>query len=351
MNRYLKIKITGFMLFLLVSVLLSAQIISPFNKLQLENQTGDYSFIVSGHFHGSSANQSTFPASTILGNIDTLNALKPAFLISLGDLFVDVNAITVNHYATSLFNKLKVPMFNSVGNHDVSNGNKYESLYGKSFYYFTCGKQLFIVLNTELNDGDIKGEQLELLKTALSTIQSTNTNQVFVFTHRPVWAEQNQRYTNLFKDNTQSKLGKPNFEKEILPLFQNLHLPVYWLSGSMGGGPASFFYDKNEQAGITFIQTAIRDTPRDAVLQVEVKQGRISFKGISLTGQQLESIEHYDIEYWKKNVPAEEAFNYRLLPYLTWLMVTHRYFWIGLVTGVSLFFCLTALIRKWKRKK
>ncbi len=345
----MKIKVAGFILFSFISVLLRAQ--CTLNKLPLESQTGDYSFIVSGHFHGSSANQSTFPAATILNGIDTLNALKPAFLISLGDMFVDVNETTIEHYTTSLFNKLKMPLLNAVGNHDVSNGNMYKAHYGKSVCIFPCKKQLFIVLNTEQDDGNIRGDQLDLLKSTLADVATPYFDQFFVFTHRPVWAEGNPRYANLFKDNTQSKLGKPNFENEILPLFQHLKKPVYWFSGSMGGGPSSFFYDRNEKDGITYIQTAIRDTPRDAVLQVQIKNGNIFFKGISLTGQKLEPIETYNIDYWKENTAPEEKFNYRLLPYLAWLTVTHRYFWIGLATGIILLFFLTALIKKWRRKK
>ncbi len=88
-----------------------------------------------------------------------------------------------------------------------------------------------------------------------------------------------------------------------------------------------------------------------AVLQVQIKNGNIFFKGISLTGQKLEPIETYNIDYWKENTAHEEKFNYRFLPYLAWLTVTHRYFWIGLATGIILLFFLTALIKKWRRKK
>ncbi|HET6226846.1 MAG TPA: hypothetical protein VFF27_11245 [Bacteroidia bacterium] len=349
--KFIKIKCTGFILFFLMRLVLVAQLSSPFNKLALTDQAADYSFIVSGHFHGGSSNQSTFPAATLLANIDSINALQPAFIISLGDLFTDVNEETVDHYNTSLFRKLKSPLFNAVGNHDVSNGNKYETLYGKSFYFFTYGKQLFLLLNTELNDGDIKGEQLELVKSALNKAKTGGIKQLFIFSHRPVWAEGNPRYTNIFKDNTQSKLGAPNFEKDILPLLQQVHLPIYWFSGSMGSGPASFFYDKNEKDGITYIQTAIRDTPRDGVLRVELNQNTVSFKCISLTGQRLGPLEQFGISYWTKNVAPEQSFNFRLLPYLTWLMIKHHYFWIGLITGVILLFLFKLLMKKWGRKK
>jgi hypothetical protein len=344
----LKIKISCCLF--LVNAVLIGQIISPFNKRVIQDTSSNYSFIVSGHFHGSSTNQSGFPASTLLANIDTLNTLQPLFLMSLGDLFLDVNDTYIDHYQKSLFDKLKMPLFNSVGNHDLANGNRYEKMYGKSFFSFSCHGELFIILNTELNDGDIKGEQLELLKEKIASAATQSVQHIFIFTHRPVWAEEHPGYSTLFKDNTRSQFGAPNYKKEIQPLIEHSTIPIYWISGSLGDGPASFFYDK-DASGITFMQTAIRDLPRDAVLIVHVKAGNISFQGISLTGEQLQSIENYNVNYWTQKSAPEATFNYRLLPYLTLQMITHTYFWIGLICGGILVLVLIGLIKKWKRKK
>src|SRR6218665_2527740 len=136
-----------------------AQVVSPFNKRTLKDTVTDYSFIVSGHFHGASTNISTFPASSLQANIDTLNKLKPLFLMSLGDMFLDVDQSYLDHYQKSLFDKLTMPLFNAVGNHDLSNGNMYEKVFGKSWFAFKAGMETFIVLNTEVDDGNIKSEQ------------------------------------------------------------------------------------------------------------------------------------------------------------------------------------------------
>ena len=136
---------------LMVFQKLSGQAVSSFNKLEVTDTSNNYSFIVSGHFYGSSTNASTFPASSLQANIDTLNSLNSSFLMSLGDLFVDVNEMYISHYQKSLFDKLTMPLFNAVGNHDLSNGNMYEKVYGKSFFSFSKGKELFIVLNLDLH--------------------------------------------------------------------------------------------------------------------------------------------------------------------------------------------------------
>jgi hypothetical protein len=338
--------------FVLMSVIASAQIRSPFNQRLLTDTASTNVFIVSGHFHGSSNNGSTFPAATLLAGIDTLNAMKPAFLMSLGDLFLDVDDRYIRHYQQSLFNKLQMPLFNAVGNHDVSNKNRYEKEYGKAYYSFVNKGTLFIVMNTELNDGSIKDEQLKMFKDVLKKAKEDAVKNVFIFSHRPVWAEENPAYTDIFRENTRSRFGAPNYEKEIKPLLENLTIPVYWISGSMGNGPACFFYDKDKKSGITYMQTAIRDTPRDAVLLVSIVNGQVLFKGVSLTGEELQPIENYDVVYWKQATKETVTpFRYRMLPHLTYQMIRHCYFWIGAISGICLLIILRSVIKKWKRKK
>jgi len=138
-NTYLMAVFTAFLLF---SMSMSAQVVSPFNGAKLNDSVSDYSFIVSGHFHGQSNNGSTFPAATVLSSIDTLNNIQPAFLMSLGDLFLDVDDVYLDHYKSSLFSKIKFPLFNTVGNHDISNGNRYEKEYGKTFFSFVFASEL-----------------------------------------------------------------------------------------------------------------------------------------------------------------------------------------------------------------
>lgn len=340
-----------FLYFLSVNIVV-AQTPSPFNGLKVKDSLRNYSFIVSGHFHGASTNYSTFPASTILAGIDTINTSRAAFLISLGDLFLDVNEQYIKNYKKSLFDKLKIPLFNAVGNHDISNNNQYTQLYGKSFFAFKTITEQFIFLDTEVKDGDIVGEQLGFLKKTVQSLDPSCRN-VFILSHRPVWAQSIKKYEQLFKDNTRSILNSNNFNNEIVPLLKKVSgKEIFWISGSMGNGAASFFYDKNEEFKITFMQTAIRDLPRDAVLKVSVNNGTVSFQGISLTGQEVKKIETYNFPYWNKTIPDEQKVNYRLMPYLIFKMICHHYFWAGfafalVMSGVALF--LTK--QKWKRKK
>ncbi|MFL5763751.1 MAG: metallophosphoesterase family protein [Bacteroidia bacterium] len=337
---------------LALSLAMQAQTVSPFNGLKINDSASDYTFIVSGHFHGSSANTSTYPAGTLLANIDTLNSVPAAFLMSLGDLFVDVNETYIDHYDRSLFRKLKMPLFNAVGNHDVSNGNLYAKYYGASYYSFAKGSERFIILDTETDDGSIDGEQLNFFKAALEKATAESKKNIFIFSHRPVWAEANDRYRELFKNSTRTLIGSNNFESVVRPLLAQdaSKAHIYWISGSLGGGPSSFFYDK-DATGITYMQTAIRDQESDAVLIADVRNGVVSFHGLSLTGKQLDPVESYGVDYWKGTGSAPEKFNFRLLPYLIKKMLLKADFWIGALVSLIGTIVFLFLRKKWKRKK
>lgn len=341
------------LLTILVFSSLKGQIISPFNKKELNDSTSNYTFIVSGHFHGASTSTSSFPAGTLQGNIDTLNSIKPLFLMSLGDLFLDVNESYLKNYQKSLFDKLQMPLFNVVGNHDLANGNMYEKVFGKTFFSFSIGSEYFILLNTEVDDGSIKNEQLAFLEKSIEECSSQSIKNVFVFSHRPVWAENNDKYKKLFSNNTHSELGKNNFNEVVLPLISKISKTknVYWMSGSMGGGPSAFFYDKDLETNITYIQTAIRDRVQDAVLKVDVRDGGISFNGISFTNQAIDKVENYGVDFWKNNLKVEQSFNYRLIPFYFKKNILSTSFWLGFSIATFLVFLIAIIKKRWKKRK
>jgi len=328
-------------------VFTKAQVTSPFNQKAVKASTGTYSFFVTGHLHGSSANQSGYPAATLLANLETINADSVAFIISTGDLFMDIRK-NIPTYEKALFGKLTKPLFNAVGNHDLS-GNIYEKKYGKTWFSFKVGSEKFIFLDTEINDGSIKGKQFEFFSNALTTDIQTTKN-IFIVSHRPVWTEGDDKLENIFAGNTRSDFGN-NFRYDIAPLLKTASksCPIYWFSGSLGGNaPASFFYYKKEK-NITYIQSAIRDLPRDGMLKVNVVDGQISFETISLTGKKMPGLEECGLNFWK-TIPAE-SFNYRLIPLYTKQMLFHRYFWYGAAYAFAVVLLYYAVRKRLKRKK
>ncbi|MBI3134254.1 MAG: hypothetical protein HYZ14_06210 [Bacteroidetes bacterium] len=325
-----------------------AQPISTFNGKQVSvDSTGNYTFIVSGHFYGDGTNKSGYPANTLLANIDWINESDACMLVCLGDLFMDIKN-DLPKYRTSLFDKLQIPLFNAVGNHDLT-GTIYQENFGATWFKFKLGNDIHVILDTEVGNGDIADEQLEMLKQVAEQCQNEKINNVFVYAHRTIWTESYPELEGLFADNTQS-VTTTNFETDVLPVAKEISArsQLYWFAGSLGDAPASFFYFKDSSAQISYIATAIRAMLRDAVLIVHVNNGQAIFETHSFTGQQLKPLEQYNVEFWKSTSTAE-PFNYRLIPlYIKNIFLT-RYFWYG-ITFASVFLGLIRYIRK-RRKR
>lgn len=307
---------------------------SPFTGMPVPPvaDDGSYRLLFSGHFHGASNNRSGFPAATLLANIDTLNALAPHALLSTGDLFLNVAADS-GRYRRALFNRLRMPLFNAVGNHDVEDGH-YMARYGPLYGAVELGADRVIWLDTETDNGSIKGDQLRFLREAANRFAGKH---FFIVSHRPVWAEDEPAYSELFAGNTRSMLAT-NFRGEVLPLLQELaqRAEVIWVSGSMAGmAPESIFFQRHAP-GILYVQSAIRDLPRDAVLVVDARPDTLMWSTVSLTGREVPAVETLDADFWRSRMRKKEPFNVRLLPYLMRKAVERAEFWFGVATTLIL---------------
>lgn len=331
-------------LFLLFPALVAGQR-SPFNGslLHVPDSATSYRMLISGHFYGGGA-RNGLPAATVLAGIDTMNALAPHLLVSTGDLFLRPEDDSAQ-YATALFAKLRMPLFNAPGNHDME-GPTYLRSYGPTFQSLALGPDRLVLLDTERDNGDLAADQLDLLEALVSS--EPPVRNVFIVSHRPIWAEGDARYGPLFEGNTRSVMPA-NFRSTVRPVLWRLaqRSKVHWISGSMAGGaPASIFFQP-DTLGIVYIQAAVRDEPRDALLLADVGPTGIDWRTISLTGRPVERPEAYDAAFWARHKGTEEPFNWRMLPYLTRKTVFSRSFGIGLATGLLLLLLLRRIFRRW----
>jgi hypothetical protein len=321
---------------------------SPFNQLQVPvpGDSDSYSFLVSGHFYGGSGSgTSGFPASTILAAIDTINRSGADFLLSTGDMFIDAES-DLPRYHSSFFGKLRMPLINAVGNHDVDS-DRYGALFGETCFQVHLGPDRLIVLDTEKDDSNIRGVQLDFLRSALADVSRGKVRNVFILSHRPVWAEQDDKYSPLFKHNTRSVFTN-NYSEDVLPLLQEMagHAKVFWFSGSMGGSAPSSIFHVEHLPNLYFVQSAIRNRPADAVLKVEVGPSGIDLSAFSLTGKNLPPVEELDVAYWSRFKAPERGFNWRLLPYYAKTYAVHPAFWSGVVIAVLIGFVLRFASRR-----
>ncbi|MBL7965291.1 MAG: hypothetical protein JNM31_15755 [Flavobacteriales bacterium] len=320
--------------------------VSPFNGLAVSVDSGaTVRIVIGGHFYGSGQVRSGFPASTLLANIDTLNDLGAHLLLSTGDLFLDAQG-DKERYDRAFFRRLRMPLFNAVGNHDLDGGH-YTSLYGATFFSFDVGPVRIVILDTEHANGELAGDQLRLLEEASTAASEGAVHQVLIVSHRPVWAEDDDRYGPLFTGNTRS-LTPTDFRSKVLPVVNAIaqHVPVYWVSGSLGGrAPASIFFQPHGR-NVTYIQCGIRDEPRDALLVADVSADTVRWSALSLTGRPVAAPSTYDASWWADRVGRREGFNWRLLPYLVRSTVTHRAFWWGILTALLVVFAVGRWVRR-----
>ncbi len=323
--------------------------VSPFTgrSVVAPDSTGAYRLIIGGHFHGSSTNASGYPAATLLASIDMLNATNANMLLSTGDLFLRPDRDSAR-YVASLFSKLQLPLFNAPGNHDLE-GKAYRSS-DITPQMVSMGNDRILLFDTERDNSDIKGDQLALLESAAAAAEAGELEHLFIISHRPVWAEQESRYGDLFKGNTRALIGN-NFNTDVLPVLRRIArtAEVFWCSGSMAGrAPASIFFQPHEQ-NITFIQSAIRDELRDAVLVLDVRNDALRWSALSLTGEMMGPVEQYDAAWWKAHQGSTEPFHWRRIPYLIKKNVTAIVYWYGFGTALLVLLLIWLWLKRIRR--
>jgi hypothetical protein len=311
------------------------------------DSAGHYRMLIGGHFHGASTNGSGYPAATVLAGLDTINGVRANLLLSTGDLFLDPDRDSLR-YATSLFAKLDVALFNAPGNHDVE--GRAARNHAQFPLTIAMGPDRIVLLDTERNNSDILGDQLAVLKNLADSTVVGGITRIFIVSHRPVWAEDDARYGRLFQGNTRSITGS-NFGRDVLPLLRRMATvaEVFWISGSMAGrAPASIFFQPHE-ANITYIQCAVRDQLRDALLLVEATPDHLAWSAVSLTGTSTGPVVTYNADWWEANQSREEPFNWRRLPYLIRKNLAYPSFWYGAIASVL--FMAPILLFLFRRKR
>ena len=237
------------------------------NQINLSpvNSSSGFSFLVAGHAYGHPS-ESIYPSQSLINYSDSINSSNAYFLMLLGDNYRLANELNITTFKQSFLNKIKIPVFNAVGNHDIypSNYTLYkEHFTEKTYYSFIINSSLFIVLDTELEinngltNGSITGDQLLFLKETLnqfSEMDSFKTKNIFIFTHKEL---------NLYEDN--------NYEKEVMPLVNAIatkQCNVYVLSGDMKKSKNELYTIQDKNSYLQYIHTHLSDNKKDKILNI-----------------------------------------------------------------------------------
>jgi len=212
---------------------------------QTQNRQIVYSFFVAGHTYGQPGVKNGLhpPFKEKFDYIRNRPEIK--FGVFTGDIVAaNPTAIEWDRVDADIEN-LGLPVYFTVGNHDMENRELFESRYGDTYYSFTFENDLFIVLDPNLDNWNISGDQLVFLKNTLKE-NNNNNNHIFVLFHQLLWWENNNVYANIGPNSFAGRADSINFWSEIEPMFSKLQNEVFMFAGDVGAGSwaVDFMYDK-----------------------------------------------------------------------------------------------------------
>ncbi len=217
-----------------------------------------YSFFIAGHTYGT-------PGEDIIRNglhppfknrfqlIQENSAIQ--FGIFLGDIVWESNEEDWDNVNNDLI-ELGRPVYFAAGNHDVANRALFELRYGDTFYHFIYNNDLFIILDPNLDNWNISGQQLSYLRYVIEQ-NHRNVDNVFVFFHQLLWWTPDNIYKNIKLNSIEGRTESINFWSEIEPLFHSIQNKVVMMAGDLGAGSWSDSFMYHNYDNITFIASGM----------------------------------------------------------------------------------------------
>lgn len=250
-----------------------------------------YSFFVAGHTYGNHLADNIHlhpPFTDQFSYIRNYPEITFGFLT--GDIVRESNEDSWDAVDEDIVS-LGFPVYFAPGNHDITDRELFESRYGdplngfRSYHSFIQENDLFIVLDSELDEWNISNEQLIFLQQVLGE-NDGNVQNIFIYVHALIWWDDE----NIFK-NIHTNWWPPyipdttNYWVDVEPLLQMASAPVCIFAGDLGANaqatPFMYYNDMN----VTYIGSGMGNLTDGNYLFVNVgSDGSISFDLIALQG-------------------------------------------------------------------
>jgi hypothetical protein len=283
---------------------------SPYNHQELEAvQSGQpFSFWVAGHLYGSHGNRkSVYPSSSFLTNTYRFDSGEDSLLMLLGDNFRRPDEVQVRQLQRVL-ERIPLPVFNAVGNHDKPGTIDFQSAFGTTTYHsFQLGDSRFIVLDTELADGKIEGAQYEFFLAEIQRcLKDEAVKNVFLFAHRLIWCTDHPEMSKIKPYINSAKYLRDDwYVEKIEPhidLLAKENKSIYWFSGDVGATWSySLFHWDDPNRPVHYTATGLGDTARDMMLRVHVDaESNVRIEPVSTTDAEAMDIADFGVDHWKE---------------------------------------------------
>jgi hypothetical protein len=260
-----------------------------------------YSFLVAGHAYGSHSGENVGLHPPFVEKLcNETNQDTTIFAIFLtGDIVNYSNEESWQKVADELA-CLPFLSYYVMGNHDDDATGKdvFIEKHGNTWYSFSKGNDLFVVLNSTISDRSISPDQLDFLENLLLDIDGDDV-RVFIFFHEVIW-NSIEKYKGVMS-NSRSRYDqmhlKSNFWTEVVPLFSRYPaMEFYCFSGDVGGNTdaISLFYDKIDN--VTLIASGMGEVPDENYLKIDVMTDTVMAEIIPLNDDiALLPIEYYSV--------------------------------------------------------
>ena len=263
-----------------------------------ETNNIQYSFFVAGHTYGNPMVPSTGIYPTFVDKFNIINEdANQLFGFFTGDI-TRQGREEQWEYVDSDIVKINVPVNYIVGNHDSYHRDVFIERYGNTYSSFISNDDLFIILDPNLDDWNISGEQLSFLDSVV-LVNKNSVDNIFVFFHQLLWWSPDNIFKNVKLNSTEGRDSVLNFWTDVEPIFNSISNNVVMFAGDLGAlwGSSNYMYYKYDN--ITFVASGMGDGNGDNFIIVEVFEDKsINFRLIAINGNDINALgdlEEYEL--------------------------------------------------------
>lgn len=265
-----------------------------------------FRFLVVGHLYGSNGSNDQEPAKAVLDQFPALERLNLSLWVSLGDMVRQSRDDDFAAFERLFLQRVRVPVFNTPGNHDVQNRTLYQEWYGPTYYSFIYGPAAFIFLDTEIETCAVTEPQRSMLQTALqAALQAEGVSSIFIFMHKTLFLKNDVLFA-LDRDQASpndwicyNNAGFPLLLDELI-LPAAARKPVYLFAGDVGAeGNLSPWFEQRAGQNLTLVMTGLGDRPTDAGILVTVDASGARLELYPLAGARLPPLQSFTPAYWE----------------------------------------------------
>ncbi len=259
---------------------------------RLQSSNTIYSFFVAGHVYGNPDQIENVREGLYHPFVKKFNTINECKSMTFGFLLGDIVRESSNR--SFEFAKRDLQLISSKivkhivpGNHDVGMGKNnskrdiFIQNFGKTFKHFEYHNDLFILLDTNIDQWNILNDQLKILENFSK--DDKNYNNVFIFTHQPIWYDKKKvSFSRVVPNSWEGYSEGTNFWDELFPIISNIGQKIYLFAGDVGAFPneSEFFYAKHANAH--FFATGMGGGERDNFLIISIMNGAVNVALIPL---------------------------------------------------------------------